>query len=479
MDLCFKKAIFMWLKRFVVKDYFAIIGVTAAITAATGLVAWNALSESGKTNEDVSSVTASLQPISVPIGELPEANGESLKHTLAANGQEAERQKSKPVITIEEIDPQDRKQSIKARLQEAKAKAAKQMEAKKRAIKKKAGKSQADGMNKATAEHKGKKAKKKQEKAKADKNAKAKQVDKAKGNKKDTQQKNSEQTKEMKAEENKDGISESMEAKDPGKIVFGAQPEPFPTPMEKLKIPEPMELINANSTLLTNIVNSKSGPSPEELHGTWEVMPCHSSVGVIAKRSFKTNELTAGTGAYYEVVQFYSDPEKKVFGPRTETTVYVSLDEKHMLAAVNANTNLPQFSVLRKVSSEIQEPEETEDEMSEADFPGETDEISSVQSDKKTDNKQKEKAKQDADKKSDKDGMKTSDKATKKDSEKGSKKSGKKAAKKSDKSMKKADASMKKADSAMKKTDAAMKKTDAAMKKTDAAMKKTDAVMKK
>ena len=169
---------------------------------------------------------------------------------------------------------------------------------------------------------------------------------------------------------------------DLGKIVFESRPEPFPTP-EKLKIADPMELINANSTLLAKIVNTKSGPSPENLHGTWEVTPCHSSVGVIATRSFETSGMTPGTGAYYEVVQLYADPENKVFGPQTQTTVYVSLDEEHMLAAVNANTNLPQFSVLRKVSSEIEKEiekvEEPADENFDADFPMAEEEIGSIE----------------------------------------------------------------------------------------------------
>ena len=88
-----------------------------------------------------------------------------------------------------------------------------------------------------------------------------------------------------------------------------------------------------------------------------------------------------------------------------------------MLAAVNANTNLPQFSVLRKVSSEIEESEETEDLVPESDFPEEPGEIKSVQSDKKSDEKNMEKTEKDTVKKSDKDDMQKSDKTVKKDSE--------------------------------------------------------------
>lgn len=325
------------------KDYFAIIGLTTAITAAAGFVAWNALSEAGKPNEDISAVAAAIQPISVPAGELPESTSESLKNKLAESGQaKSKLAKSKPVITIEEIDPQDRKKSIKARLEEAKAKAAKKAEAAKSGLEKKA---MSDDM-----------AKSKEAKDKSDDMA-AKE--------------------EMQAQDKEDNG-------DPGTIVFGSRLEPFPTPVEKQKIPGPMELINANTSLLTNIVNSKSGPSPEGLHGTWEVMPCHSSVGVIATRSFETQGLTFGQGPYYEIVQFYADMEKKIFSPRTTTTVYVSLDEKHMLAAVNANTNLPQFSVLRKVSSEIRDPGSI-DAISEVDFPNETEDIDWVHSDENED----------------------------------------------------------------------------------------------
>ena len=422
------------------KDYFAIIGVATAITAAAGVVAWNALSEVGKSNDQVVPVVASAapQPISIPVNELPEANSESLKNALALSGQEAEEQT--PVITIEEIDPKDRKQSIKARLEQAKAEVARQSEAKKRKLEDNAKKRQADKKKKAAADPKIKDVKKaeqkkkseiekaKSEKAKASKAAEMKKADmakKAKAKKKEKAKKAKAKEKETKAKEPKVAQDEKDEKSllnridemksddkedpgsidkdadfdnDPGRIVFETRPEPFPTPVEKLEIPEPMELLNANNMLLTKIVNSSSGPSPDQLHGTWEVMPCHSSVGVIATRSFKTNEVTPGTGPYYEIVQFYSDPEKKVFGLRTETTVYVSLDEKHMLAAVNANTNLPKFSVLRKINSQIEGSDETEDEMSDADleeedFPNEEGEIVSVQADKKTEKKQLKKTK--------------------------------------------------------------------------------------
>lgn len=452
------------------KDYFAIIGVATAITAAAGVVAWNALSEAGKSNDGapvVAAAAAAPQPISIPVSELPEANSETLKHALAMRGQEAE--EPKPVITIEEIDPKDQKQSIKARLEQAKAEAAKQSEAKKRKLEKAVEKRQADRKKKA-AERKAKdkktagqkmaemkkaemeKAKKekagmkkaemekaKKKKAKADKAtemAKAKKGKDPKATQVTKKEKVEKSLSKSIEEMHSDPSSPAKDVDDPGKIVFESRPEPFPTRPENLKIPEPMQLINANSTLLTKIVNSKSGPSPEDLHGTWEIMPCHSSVGVIATRSFKAEGMEPGSGPYYEIVQFYSDPERKVFSPRTETTVYVSLDEKHMLAAVNANTNLPKFSVLRKVSSEIQNSDEPEGEMSDADlpeddFPIEEGEIVSIQTDQK------------------------SDKETKK---KQSKKTGNGQANKSDESMDSDSVMKKKSDGKMKKSQGSAKK---------------------
>ena len=87
---------------FVVKDYFAIIGVMAAITAASVFAAWSAFSEVEKSGDDLE--VAGLQPISVPASDLPEANGADLKKKLQGS---KKAMGTKPVITIEEIDPGD------------------------------------------------------------------------------------------------------------------------------------------------------------------------------------------------------------------------------------------------------------------------------------------------------------------------------------------------------------------------------------
>ena len=316
-------------KRFVVKDYIAIIGATAVIAGVTAYGLWGSFS----TGDSAELSSASIQPVSVSASAVPEANNTSL-------------QNKKPVITIEEIDPQDRKQSIKAKLEEAKVQDDKRAKAKKQALEHKASKAEKKKSRKADEM-------KKDDKKKSQKADEMKKDDKKKSQKADEMKKD---------DKKKDQTEKTDDGEDPGKIIFGSVLEPFATPKttktpkkDENKIPAPMELIYANTGLLTNIVNNTNGPAPHELHGTWEIMPCHSSVGVIAKRSFDTIGLPSGNGPYFEIVQYYSDPQQKVFGPQSETTIYVKLDEKHMLAAVNANTNLPKFSVLKKVSSEIEE----------------------------------------------------------------------------------------------------------------------------
>jgi len=88
-----------------------------------------------------------------------------------------------------------------------------------------------------------------------------------------------------KTEESDKAEMAESDSDDPGKIIFGSRLEPFSAPeKDEPKIPGPMELLNADSSILNKIVNSTQGPSPYELHGTWEILPCHSSVGVIATR---------------------------------------------------------------------------------------------------------------------------------------------------------------------------------------------------
>lgn len=287
------------------RNYFAIFGAIAAISTALVFTAWGAFSQLENAGEAKVSMAA-VEQVSVPIASLPENNGESILSKLAESESpktQARGEKKKPVITIEEIDPADKKQSIKAKLEEAKAKEARKAQAKKRA---------------------------KEASPRTPLPSRSKRKSMSKGRSKS-------------AKPNK---SKKPQRKQPA----------------RMKLPAPMELINANTSLLTRIVNGTPGPSPKEIHGTWEVLPCHSNVGVIAKRSFKTDGLEPGEGAYYEIVQFYSDRKRKVFSSRTETTVYVKLDRRHMLAAVNANTNSPKFSVLRKISSEVQEPDDIEAE---------------------------------------------------------------------------------------------------------------------
>ena len=114
------------------KDFIAIIGATAVIGGATAFAIWGS-SSTGENSTDEASSSAPIQQVSVPVSDLPEANGQSLKSDSAAiDGGKTK----KPVITIEEIDPQDRKQSIKAKLEEAKAIEAKKAEAKKAEAKK-------------------------------------------------------------------------------------------------------------------------------------------------------------------------------------------------------------------------------------------------------------------------------------------------------------------------------------------------------
>ena len=350
------------------KDYFAIIGVMAAITAASVFAAWSAFSEVEKSGDDLE--VAGLQPISVPASDLPEANGADLKKKLQGS---KKAMGTKPVITIEEIDPGDGRSIMSDH-------------AKNGSMKK--------GMDKRNANIS----------TKADR-------------------KNGKPDRASKESENFNPASPDSD--DPG-VIFGSRPEPFVSGGEA-KIPEPMELLHAKMGLLRSIVNSQSGPAPHVLHGTWEVMPCHSSVGIVATRSFESAGMTHGTGPYYEIVQFYSDPENKVFGERTETTVYVSLDDKHMLAAVNPNTNLPSFSVLRKISSDIRGLVGTVDEISEdEDLPGSIGEIEGIG--------EIEEIEMESDQPKDESDMKKME-------------------------------DTKKSDSAMKKTDAAIEKTDAAIEK--------------
>lgn len=330
------------------KDFIAIVGAAVVITGSITFALLGGSSVDEGSADDASSAVL-VNQVSVPVDDMPEVNSEPLRNKAApTEGQiEDELGKSeKPVITIEEIDPQDQKQSIKAKLDQAKAQEGMRAQVRKQALERKAVLREQKELEKETKPA----SKKKTQKAKKADQFKAEQIKVDDPKKTDK----SEMVIEKAEASDKSEMAES-DSGDPGKIIFGSRLEPFSAPeKDEPKIPDPMELLDADSSILNNIVNSTQGPSPYELHGTWEILPCHSSVGVIATRSFEMIGLPSGTGAYYEIVQFYSDAEQKVFGPRTETTIYVKLDEQHMLAAVNANTNASKFSVLRKISSEIE-----------------------------------------------------------------------------------------------------------------------------
>ena len=120
------------------------------------------------------------------------------------------------------------------------------------------------------------------------------------------------------------------------------------------------EMFDAPLDRLARVIDSSAGPTPTELHGTWDVMPCHADKSVAGTRHFDSLNLKVASGAYFETVQYYADEEQKVLGPQTTTTYYVKVDEDHMLAVVNRGTPNAMYSVLKKTSSEI--PEKKKDE---------------------------------------------------------------------------------------------------------------------
>ena len=100
------------------------------------------------------------------------------------------------------------------------------------------------------------------------------------------------------------------------------------------------------------LMGAKDGPTPVELLGTWEILPCHTNSGPIGKRSFDISQLQEGTGAYFETVQLYSDKNEKKLSDNFETTLFVKIDGEHILAAKHPGTSNAVYSVLKKVSDD-------------------------------------------------------------------------------------------------------------------------------
>jgi len=106
-----------------VKDFIAIVGATVVIAGAMAFALWGS-SSVGENSIDEASSADPVHQVSVPVGDVPEANSEALRSNAAPTEGQIQgelRKSAKPVITIEEIDPEDQKQSIKAKLDQAKA----------------------------------------------------------------------------------------------------------------------------------------------------------------------------------------------------------------------------------------------------------------------------------------------------------------------------------------------------------------------
>jgi len=211
------------------------------------------------------------------------------------------------------------------------------------------------------------------------------------------------------------------DSNDPGRIST-IETRPFPVDTKPLN---PMDLLTAQPNELHVIMGAKDGPSPIELQGTWEILPCHSDSGPIGRRSFDVSEVAAGTGAYFETVQLYSDKANKKLSDQYETTLYVKIDDGHILAAKHPGTEHAVYSVLKKVD-DVSLPMDDQPKALIERKPMSDKEDNKKEGDKKKDDKKKDDKKK-TDKKPD-----SSDSGKKMDSKKDSRKSKKSDSKKMD-----------------------------------------------